>query len=260
MEKNSFELYFLGTCACDFSKRLETDLKECFDKDARRSSAMMIGENYLIDCGVHTCESLAIAKFDIEKITDIFITHLHRDHFNSSNIANIGKGRTTPLRLWVREDAALPEIEGVEIKRMKLFKEYNIGAMKVTSIPANHDPAVSPQHFIIEKDGKKLFYGCDGGWFLNETYNALRGAKLDMAVLDATVGDYEGDFRAAEHNSIPMIRLLLPSLRTIGAIDESTAIYLSHIAPSLHVSHAKTVEIAKAFGAHVAYDGLALEL
>jgi L-ascorbate metabolism protein UlaG (beta-lactamase superfamily) len=216
----------------------------------------MIDGRILIDCGVHTLESLKIIGKDTRQISDIFITHLHGDHYNADNIRAIASGERATLRVWVREGATLPEMEGVEVIQMKPFEKYCVGdGVSLVGMPANHDPNVFPQHFIIEIGGKKLFYGCDGGWLLNETYNAMRGAKLNMAILDATVGDYEGDFRAAEHNSIPMIRLLLPSLRTIGAIDENTVIYLSHIAPSLHAPHAKIVETASGFGARVAFDG-----
>ena len=250
------EITFLGTCACDFSPRLRTDCKDRFDNDARRSSAIMIGDGILVDCGVHTLESLIIAGKDISRITDVFITHLHGDHFNADNLRAIASKKTEPLRVWGREGAMLEPMANVEVKQMKQFELYEAqNGVSVVGMPANHDPGVFPQHFVISVGGKKLFYGCDGGWLLNATYNALRGAKLDLMILDATVGDYEGDFRAAEHNSIPMIRLLLPSLRTIGAIDESTEIYLSHIAPSLHVSHAETVRIAEGFGAKVAFDG-----
>ena len=82
----------------------------------------------------------------------------------------------------------------------------------------------------------------------------------DMMVLDATVGDYEGDFRMAEHNSIPMIRLMLPSLKTGEIITENTKVYLSHLAPRLHKPHAETAEIVKKDGLFVAYDGLSIEI
>ena len=252
----NIEITFLGTCACDFSPRLKGECRERFDLDARRSSAIMIGESVLVDCGVHTLESLRIAGKDIKKITDVFITHLHGDHFNADNLRAIANEKDEPLLVWVREGANIEPMLNVQVMQMKQFDSYEAkNGISVIGMPANHDPAAYPQHFVITVDGKKLFYGCDGGWLLNETYNALRGAKLDMVVLDATVGDYEGDFRAAEHNSIPMVRLLLPSLRTIGAIEEKTVIYLSHIAPSLHVPHERTVEIANAFGAKVAFDG-----
>ena len=256
-----YAIYFLGTCACDFSPRLKDELCDRFDPDARRSSALLVGETLLIDCGIHTLESLRIAIKDTRRISDILITHLHGDHYNADNIRAIASGEREPLRLWVRKGANIGQIENVEIIEMEQFRRYEIAeGISVCGMPANHDPNAHPQHFLLSLGDKKLFYGCDGGWMLNETYNFLRKSAIDLAVLDATVGDYEGDFRAAEHNSIPMIRLLLPSLRTIGALSDECEIYLSHIAPSLHVSHADTVKIAEGFGAKVAQDGLKITI
>ena len=64
----------------------------------------------------------------------------------------------------------------------------------------------------------------------------------------------------AEHNSIPMIRLMLPSLKNAKIINSETKICFSHIAPSLHKSHKDTELIAKELGAYVAYDGLDMEV
>jgi ferredoxin len=117
-----------------------------------------------------------------------------------------------------------------------------------------------PQHLLMEQDGRKIFYGCDGGWLLNETYGYMRKAQFDLMVLDCTVGDYVGDFRLGEHNSIPMIRLMLPSFATTKITTDATRIYLSHIAPSLHKPHAETEAIAGEMGCILAYDGLEIEL
>ena len=65
---------------------------------------------------------------------------------------------------------------------------------------------------------------------------------------------------ASGHNSLPMIRLMLPSLRTRGAIGEGTRIYLSHPAPSLHRPHEETAAIAAGDGLITAYDGPEAEL
>lgn len=256
---NEFEITFLGTCACDFSPRLETDLKDKFDKDARRSSAVLLDGKYLIDCGIHTLESLEIQGADKGKITDIFITHTHDDHYNEDNINLLARGRKEPLRVWLREGANPIRLENVEIRYMTLSQKYEIGEISVTSLVANHDKEASPQHFLFEKGSASLFYGCDGAWLINDTYYHLQKRHLDMVILDCTVGDYVGDYRLAEHNSIPMIRLMLPSLKSIDAIDDDTKIYLSHIAPSLHKSHDETVRIAEEFGAFVAYDGLTVK-
>ncbi len=255
------KLTFLGTCACDFSPKLETDFKDKFDKDARRSSALLIGDRYLIDCGVHILDELRIAGSDAAKITDIFVTHLHCDHYNIEHVRSIARSGDRPLRLWVREGAEIPDSEGVEIIYMHQFERYRVSEdVCVTGMPANHEDTVFPQHFIFEADEKKIFYGCDGGWLLNETYNYMRKRAFDLMVLDCTVGDYVGDFRLGEHNSIPMIRLMLPSFKTTEIITEKTKIYFSHLAPSLHASHEETASIAAEMGCLVAYDGLGITL
>lgn len=253
------DILFLGTCAADFSPRLLTDCRDRFDDDARRASCALVNGRYLIDCGPHCPDSLRIAGIDPGCITDIFLTHLHADHFVKESVEYVASSH--PVRLWVRSDASLPQIGNVEVMRMDSFERYGAGEdFFVTGLPANHDPDAYPQHLLIEAGGKKIFYGMDGGWLLNKTYAHLWNTHLDLCVLDGTCGDYEGDYRMGEHNSIPMIRLMLPSLRTVGAIDDRTLIFISHLAPSLHKPHAETVRICEKDGIHVASDGLRLSL
>ena len=259
MNAYEFELLFLGTCACDFSPRLKTDLKDKFDRDARRSSSVLINGSVLIDCGYHTVESLGIAGIPFSDITDIFITHLHEDHYQPGNIQQIADAKSEPLKVWVREGAELPEYKNVDVRFMTQFEKYESAGLTVTGIPANHSPKHSPQHFIIGRGERSIFYGCDGAWFLHDSFKFLKNKHLSLAVFDCTVGDYNGDFRMGEHNSIPMIRLMLPSLRTIGAIDENTKIMISHLTPSLHKPHAETEKIIADFGT-VAYDGMTLKI
>lgn len=254
-------LTFLGTGAHDYSPRLNSDFKDKFDKDARRSSALLMGESYLIDCGDHILDELRIAGCDPARITDIFNTHQHGDHYNAENLRAIAECTRGTLRLWVREGTELSEIDGVEIVYMTPFVRYEVAeGIYVIGMPANHADAMNPQHFIFELGERKLFYGCDGGWLLNATYNYMRNGRFDLMVLDCTVGDYVGDFRLGEHNSIPMIRLMLPSFKTTKITKENTEIYLSHIAPSLHAPHAETEKIARDMGCILAYDGLIVEM
>ena len=253
------KLFFLGTCACNYSPRLNGECKDCFDKNARRSSSVLLGENCLIDCGDHCLDSLRIAKTDISKITDIFITHLHSDHFNPAYIEILAKGKQTPVRVWVREDSKLPTIQNTEIRRIKNEQRYAVNEqLYVIGLQANHDPLSYPQHLLFENNDKKFLYACDGAWFLTDTYNYLKNSRLDLCVLDATCGEKEGEYRIAEHNTLPMLRLMLPSLKTVGIIDEHTQIYLSHIAPSLHKPHEEIEKSVEKDGFKVAYDGLEL--
>lgn len=255
------KILFLGTCAADYSPALKTVFKNCFDKDARRSSSVLLDDRILIDCGEHTLESLFIAKVDIRKITDIVITHFHPDHFKPDSINKILEYSENKIRLWVREDAVTSLIQGVEVVKMTPYVTYSLrDDLKVTGLKSNHDENSFPQILFFEDGEKRLLYALDGAWFVNRTFYWLSDKRLSLLVLDATVGDIVGDYRAAEHNSLPMIRLLIPSPKTICAIFEETKVYLSHIAPSLHKSHTETEKIVENDGLKIAYDGLTVEI
>ena len=253
------EFIFLGTGAADFPFPFPEDR---FDDNARRSSSVLFCGNTLFDCGIHTLKSLEILKKPLNEIENIFISHTHMDHFSIENIAKIAKSRTKPLNLYVNKGATanFETPKNVNLTEMVPFTKYELEDFAITGLPANHDSKSFPQHFVCEKDSKKFFYGLDGGWLLHESYYFLKDKKLDLMILDSTSGDYEGDYRMGEHNSIPMIRLMLASFKTFKVIDENSKIVLSHIAPSLHKPHSETTEIAEKFGAIVAFDGMELSI
>lgn len=252
---------FLGTSAADFSLLKKTDCQDRFDKNARRASCMMIGENILIDCGMHVLDSLRIAKIDISKITDLFITHFHADHFNKEHAEIIASYKNTPLRLWCRQDAVVPQMENIEVIKMEDGVYYHISPeINAMSVYANHEDDAFSNHFVFNADGRKLLYATDGAWMTSRAYRQLKKKNLNAYVIDATCGDYVGDYRFASHNSIPMIRLMLPSLKTSEIINDDTKIYLTHIAPSLHKPHDEIQKSVDADGLIVAYDGLTFEL
>lgn len=259
--KNPVNLTFLGTCAANFSPLLKTEYKDKFGLDARRSACARVGKSYMIDCGLYVLESMRIAGVNAADITDIFVTHTHLDHFDPEKVKVLAEGRQTPLRLWVRRDAVLPEIPGTEVIHMEQFKEYEVEeGFTLKAVDANHDSKSFPQHFVMTINGKKLMYATDGAWFLEDSFVNLKKAGLDYLIIDATCGDYVGDYRMASHNSIPMIRLMLPSLLKYGIITEDTTIYLTHIAPSLHAPHEEIVENVAKDGLLVAYDGLTITI
>lgn len=258
------EIRFIGTCAASFSKRLETDLKHTLDKDARRSSSVLVDGHLLIDCGPHTVESLLIQNIVLSEIDTIILTHLHADHYQPDSIKEIAMAAERELTLGVHNDA-LPFVQ-------EMFKDTNIevfgftyceqksiaNGLDITPLPANHSGFAC--HYLIEKNGKSMYYATDGAWIMFDAFYHLKNKKLDMFVVDATVGDYEGDYRVAEHNSIPMVRLMIKSFDKFQICDSHTKIYLTHLAPSLHKSHDETVAIMKKDKIDVAYDGLVVNI
>ena len=56
-----------------------------------------------------------------------------------------------------------------------------------------------------------------------------------------------------------MLRLMIPSLKTGGIINDNTKIILTHIAPSLHKPHDEIQENVARDSMIVAYDGMTME-
>ena len=256
------KIRFIGTSAFDYPSNLSEILKGVLDKDLRRSSSVLIDEHILVDCGEHALDSLAIQNIPLEQIDALFLTHLHSDHFRPDSVLKLLQ--TSPrltVYAWSEAETTLRKaLAPMEIPfvPMDLLSPLDLGFIKVTAFPANHTEF--PVHYLFEQDEKTFFYATDGAWILYDTLKALENRHLDFLVLDGTVGDYDGAFRVAEHNSIPMIRTMLKSFLTVGLCDEHSIVMLSHIAPSLHKSHAETEELLKKDHLSIAYDGLVMEI
>lgn len=253
------ELLFLGTGAADrMSLQQENDF---LDKDKRRCAAALLNGCILLDCGPHILNSLSVANIDLSSITDVVITHFHADHFDFSSLKAIASASDRKIGLWYRSDALLPEgcEEMCEIHPMESFSEYDInGSIKIAGVPANHE--AFPQHLSITDAKSAFFYGMDGAWFLGDTVRFMQNKRYNTVILDATVGDYLGDYRIGEHNSIPMIRALIPSFKTLNIIEDDAEIVLSHIAVCLHKPHEEICKSVDNDGFTVAYDGLKITI
>ena len=94
---------------------------------------------------------------------------------------------------------------------------------------------------------------------LLDVYGLLEHGPINIVILGDSVSHGSFNGYIGEHNTIPMIRVMLPSLKTWGAINDQTKVYLSHLAPRLHKSHDETVELVAKDGMLVAYDGLELD-
>ena len=244
------KLLFLGTGAAD--SRFQ-EIVGFSDRNKRRCSSLLIDGKILIDCGPFTLSALRELGVDLGDITDVIITHLHSDHCDAESIAEL---RAHKVAVWASEGSDC--LERFSYTPMSFYRENNIGGYSVFSLEANH--AANAQHLYIEKDGKSLFYGLDGAWFTNGETEFLKGKKLSAAVLDATVGDYIGDWRLGEHNSIPMIRLMVPSMRVLKILTDDSQVILSHMAVSLHKSASETEKILSADGFIMAYDSMEKEI
>ncbi len=219
------KILFLGTGAADFPK------EKC--EGFRRTSSALIDDTILIDPGPWVLDAIEEYGVDVSKIKYVLATHLHSDHFNQAT-----------LDYLLDKGAKLVELSPKETATLDSYT--------ISGLPSNH--TVPCTHFIIENEGKRLFYGLDGAWLMYETVDAIWKKGVDLAVFDGTIGFVEGDWRVFEHNSLSMVLEMKKSLK-----DSVKHYVVSHLAYTLHPEHKIVEAEMKKQGVTVAYDGLTIE-
>ncbi len=256
------KITFLGTGAADTPMMLPQQYQHSFSTEIRRNSCALVQDWLLIDCGPHALDSLELLHADLFKITDLCVTHTHGDHIAPVAVAKLAAGRKAPFRIWC-DAGAVPvfsEIPNADIHPLRAGQAVSIADCSVIPLSANHlveNSAEQPLHYLLEYQGKRMFYGCDGAWLRADSFLILQQDRpLDLMVFDATVGREDEGIRLGSHNSLAMLQLLLPLLHRCGIANEQTKAVLSHMAISLHQPYDCIVKEMEPKGFTVAYDGL----
>jgi len=230
------KLHFLGTGAADF------DISQySTSPDFRRNSSLLIDGELLIDPGrcLFEFESTFGYRGLYAGVRDIINTHRHSDHFCEETLDKLTQNGAVfhPMNA-----GDIVETEGYIIRALE----------------ANHRTAESPVHFIIEskKDGKRIFYGCDGAWLPYDTNRAILGTgHIDLMIFDCTIGDISGDYRIFEHNNVAMVTEMRGAFKTV-----CPRFIVSHLSRTLHPGHTEAAAVLAAHGFETAYDNMITEV
>lgn len=253
------EFLFLGTGAADWSIDNKSDF-------FRRNSAAMLNGNLMIDCGSHIFDfAQSINKPGLyDGITDIIITHVHSDHFCPESVLKIAQDKKIRVGCCKGIANQIGEHKNIEYTVFEPFRQYRVGDYKIIPLLANHDVVccgdIFAFHYIIETpDGKKIFYGLDGAWFLRPSWEEMKQHKFDLMVFDCTVGDTD-DWRVFEHNTIPMLRFMISEVKNQQLLSPVGRLVASHFAKTLHGSHSETEKILKNLDMLAAFDGMKITI
>jgi phosphoribosyl 1,2-cyclic phosphate phosphodiesterase len=257
-------------------------------KEIRRRSMLRLSESACIDLGADAFQ-LAIEFGDFYQLKHVLVTHTHEDHFAHMmmNIRNMSVSPAPfPLHLYFTGEAfdivdfyrnSKAIIKGltgkledrgiVSFHKMEFGETYTVDDMDVTPYRGNHVGNMGEQsaNYLLELPlGKrKLYYGLDTGWYLEETFKVLENAGIDILISECTMGlknglDPHGPGHLGAYNNM----LLFEALLSQGSIRPDTAIYLTHINQSS--THQELVDYFAAQGDRVpnpitvAYDGLSI--
>ena len=257
------KLLFLGTGAAGSKNKYEYEIEDI----RRRCASMLIDEHVLVDTPKQSFDYATKLGVDTSLITDVFLSHLHSDHYNKEAFlswVNAAKGK---INLWCGKrivpalELSEEELERINICPIEDMDEFDTAGMHVVALPANH-AGVHALHYVFEKDGKRLYYGLDGAWFTPREWRYLHGSGLafDAMILDATNTSHDpikyGNY--GEHNNYLLLPIVVQTLRGSGVAGENTKLIADHIGS--HMKNVEAIDFVKSLGMIPAYDGLVLEV
>lgn len=250
-------ILFLGTGAADWDMNDKTA-----GRFFRRNSSTLINGELLIDPGAHIFDYLADSGDPnlFDRVKYVVVTHNHGDHVNGDSVRRLAENKSLTVLCPLPAQNRIGEVKNVTFITSEAYKTTELGGYSVLGLYANHDDVVNAFHYIIKTpDGKEIFYGLDGAWFLRPTWEEMKAHRFDLAIMDCTVGDFD-DWRLFEHNTVPMLRKMIAEMVRLNMMNDGGKIVASHLARTLHPSHEECVKVFEELGMITAYDGMKIEL
>lgn len=265
----TLKVRFLGTGAADWNGRDERG-------ELRRLSSVLLDGKVLID---YTAMARDMIPDGVKPVA-VFYTHSHSDHYQPADLLALGSVKHVFVNAsWFagayEEFAVAAKAAGVEppqVHPMHFGQPQPFGGMVFTSLPANHTTRRPGEHcsmYLVEKGATRLMYATDTGGIMGEAaviagidahYNP--GRPITALIMEATMGiGHDIDFRIYAHSSVETVDRVVKVLQMTKRYTPapSQKVYLTHMARTLHGTHA---EIAASAPAPIApaYDGLEIML
>lgn len=244
-------------------------------KDIRTRSQALIDGKLLIDFPPDSYYHALRFHLDLGGIESLIVTHSHQDHFyplelimRAEPYAHNPEGQLTIYgnsnvkRLY--EIALAEENDTAGIDKIVAFRKIEPlrpfetkEGYRITPMPAVHKENEICFVFLIEKDGKRIFYGNDSAFYHQKVWETLKGIPLDLISLDCTTVKFSS---AASHMGLEENLKALARFREIGCVNENTKVVVNHFSHNGQALHSELEELVRPYGFLVAYDGLEIEV
>ena len=275
------KLQYLGTAAAEGIPAIFCECENCVKsrgaggKNIRTRSQALIDDTILIDLPPDTYMHFLTYSIPLSKIKSCLVTHSHQDHLYPEEIVMRKNGfshipNKEPL-VFYSDKAGVDMINEIkkrgvpdEIAYARLItpcEELDVEGYRVTPLRATHDVYSSPVVFIIEKDGKSIFYSNDTSEYPEESMEYLKGLTkpLDLVSFDCTEACRDTTY--AGHLCFNRCVALRDELIRIGAANEKTLFVLNHFSHNgKNVLYDDFKKIAAEKNFEVSFDGMIIEI
>ena len=274
------KLKFFGTAAAEGLPALFCDCETCEKarrlggKDVRTRSQSLVNNDLLIDFPADTYLHVLRDSLPLRKIYDCIITHGHSDHFYLSEFLMRGKIYShlkddRPFNVYGSSVIAerLKNNEGImrmvdegcfTINEVTPYEPFIAAGYKIIPLKADHDKTHWPLIYIIERNGKTIFYAHDTGIFPDETWTWLEKNKprVDFATFDCTFGLRECKVNHMGFKNVLDVRKRLEDMKVLS---ENTVCCINHFSHNKLPMHEEIRSHAEKYGIITSYDGLEIE-
>lgn len=277
------KLHYLGTAAAERVPGIFCNCRVCNyarekgGRELRTQTQTMIDDgDLLIDFPGDSYLHLREHNLNFNDIEHLLITHWHSDHFYAEDLAfrmgpyanDLEKKLTVYGNKTVRQffDRAfdleeMTDVERIDFKELAPFERYLIGKYTVYTLPAVHGKQENDCFiYVIERDGKRLFYTHDTGFPSEEVLDYLEAnqLKIDAISLDCTGQglDYVGGVHMNIHENLRLIE----ALKKRALCDEKTINIISHFSHNGGMTYEEMKDMADDYQLITAYDGMTIEI
>ena len=283
---------YLGTAASEGIPAVFCECENCQKakklggRNIRTRSQALIDNKILIDFPMDTYMHYLMFDFPLARIKTCLITHSHSDHLYPDEIIsrknmgqmqgkhglyNIGPSHieNRELLTFYSAQSGHDMLKDVIIKHhiendvavvlIKPQESFEVEGYTITPLEASHDPASTPVIFLIEKDGKSLLYSNDTSEYPEETWEYLKGKRIDFISMDGTECVSEASY--VGHLTLERNVKMRERMYELGIADKHTEFALTHFSHNGgNVTYDEFVEIAEEYNYIVAYDGMEYQI
>jgi len=272
------KIKILGTCAAEGWPALFCNCPACGKarklggKNIRTRSSIQFDNLLKIDLPPDTLMHTYKYNLELHKLRYLLITHSHEDHLSAGELEYLMSPYAVPpvvdsLKILGNRnsidiikkamDSPSSEHPGL-LNVVASFQEFSLPPYNVTTLKAEHKPDEEALNYIIEKDGKRVLYTCDTGFYEQPSWDFIRGKKVDLVISECTMGINRSDYKY--HMGFNDVLDLKKKAEEIGFTDSNTQWVLTHFSHGGGLMHEEMEAIVKPEGFEVAWDGMEIEI
>lgn len=285
------KLTFLGTSAGEGYPGLWCDCPHCRyarehgGHNIRQNSCALVDDALLLDMGIACFDSALRSGVSLKAVRALLVTHPHEDHFypqhlywrnaRAENFAlpftelmQQGGPRFSPIpdmTIYGNVDTEAlvapllsdAENNGLRFVRIAEGQAFVQDGYTVTPIRGNHGPRGFAHSYVIEKDGRKMLYALDTGYYDDDMLALLSQHTFHLIVMEGTGGLNDiGEGHMCLKKNVVMRDFFIKH----GCYASDARFVLTHLSPHWTPPHDIYRDIALREGMVVAYDGMEIEV